>query len=205
MWAEFSTFPFFFFFFFQPFLSEIDLLPSPFMQLLLAENKFISWMLAALLNIDGWHFPLIHGDPYLVPADNFRSLWAQVLSPLTYSFTCLSPDTKTYPDLPYPDLFGLAKHIPLSTPWPLHRPLGLPSHDITSQLCFLAGVSASWAQPRDSLRTLPRNSFVSKGEEEEEESGGTRIAFWGFLLKLARSRVMGLRVRTPGRLLLSWH
>lgn len=50
---------------------------------------------------------------------------------------------------------------------------------------------------------------MNKGEEEEkvkqegEEKGGTRIASRGFLLKASMPRVMGLRVRAPGRLPLS--
>lgn len=84
------------------------------MQLLLAENKFIFWMLTALLSIYKvtiltWFMEI------LVSADSLRSLWTQHFDLTTdlLFHLFISRHTHTHPDIPYLGVFGVAKYSTL--------------------------------------------------------------------------------------------
>lgn len=84
------------------------------MQLMLAENRFVFWMLTALSNIDGvtiltWFMEI------LVSANSLRSLWTQHFDLTTdlLFHLFISRHTHIHPDVPYLDLFGAAKYSTL--------------------------------------------------------------------------------------------
>ena len=83
------------------------------MQLLLAENGFIFWMLTALLSIHGVTI-LIWIMEILVSANSLRSLWTQHFDLITdlLFHLFISRHTHTHPDVPL-DLFGVAKYSTL--------------------------------------------------------------------------------------------
>lgn len=126
-----------------------------------------------------------------------------------YSF--ISRHTVNPLDLPYLALFGLAKHIPVSTIWPSPCPwaflyMTLPPSSASWLGCLPPGL-------RQETALGFSRSFVSKEEEEEKmkwegkregkKKGGSRTASGCFLPKGSRPRAMGLRVRIPGRVPLS--
>lgn len=126
----------------KPFPSKIELHLGPFMQLSLAENRFIFWMLVAFLCIDGLTI-LTWLMEILVPAISFRSQWTQKFDLTTdlLFYLFISRHTNTHSGVPQLALFGIANCTAV-----LHTLLGLPSHDVPSiwsppQLFFLAEVS----------------------------------------------------------------